>query len=118
MDEVGREGEREGETEKRKERETYVQGGKTENSIFSSFVPHSPFIQNRAMVELAAAWRIVGRVSQEWGARRPRSEPILKFPGACRKKESPKARGGLDNPSGYSQPWIFSPLFSPSRSLE
>lgn len=47
----------------------------------------SPIIQNRPRAELAAAWRMVGRVSQEWGAKRPRMEPILKFSGACKTKE-------------------------------
>lgn len=108
-------GEREGERDK----EEIQEQKKIGIFICGFLIFPSPLIQNKPIVELAAAWRMVGRVSQEWGARRPRSEPILKFSGACRIKETLKMMRQLDDIPEYSQQhWIWSPFFSPYRSLE
>lgn len=90
---------REGGREERKEtqmcKEKKLRTKANSHVLFIGEFPtlHSPLTQNRPMIELTAAWRMVGRVSQEWGARRPRREPILKFSSACRIKETPQGDG-------------------------
>lgn len=71
-----------------KQKQIYKDKNRKQNKriAFSSF---SPFTLNRPIVELAAAIRMVERVSQQWGARIPRSEATLNFCGACR-QETPK----------------------------